>query len=72
MVGQRLTAWQKLAVRWCVEVSVCAIESILKGMLGSVLESVLRTYLGAYSPAGCECANEWNWERPGEHAQECT
>jgi hypothetical protein len=22
MVGQRLTAWQKLAVRWCVEVSV--------------------------------------------------
>jgi hypothetical protein len=39
-----------------------AIGSVLESMPGSVLESVLRAYLGAYSPAGWECAIECNWE----------
>ena len=63
--------WERI-VQQAGSVPSSAIGSILKGMLGSVLESVLRTYLGVYSSAGCECAIEWNWERPGEHAQECT
>jgi len=37
-------------------------------MLGSVLESVLRAYLGAYSQAGWECAIECNWERTVKQA----
>jgi len=49
-----------------------AIGSVLECMLGSVLESILRAYLGAYCPAGWECAIGSNWERPGEYARECT
>jgi len=32
-------------------------------VLGSMLESVLRAYLRAYSQAGWACAIESNWER---------
>jgi len=34
----------------------------MESMLGSVLESILRAYLGVYSQAGWECGIEWNWE----------
>ena len=49
-----------------------AIGSVLESMLVSVIESVLKAHLGAYSTPDWECAIEWNWERPGEHARECT
>jgi len=45
-----------------------AVGSVLESVLGSVLESVV----SAYSQARLECAIESNWERPGEHARECT
>ena len=35
----------------------------------SVLGSVLRAYLGAWSQVGWECAIECHWKRPSEHAQ---
>jgi hypothetical protein len=34
----------------------------VESVLGSVHESVLRAYLGAYSQAGWECVIECNWE----------
>ena len=36
--------------------------SVFEPVLGSVVESVLRTYVGAYSQEGRECAFECNWE----------
>jgi len=42
----------------CIRVQL-GVESVL----GSVHESVLRAYFGAYSQAGWECAMECNWER---------
>jgi len=53
-------------------VSSSAIGSVLENMLGSVLESFLRASLGVYSQAGWLCTNECKWERPWEHAGECT
>jgi hypothetical protein len=53
-------------------VSSSAIGNLLECVLRSVLESVLRVYLGAYSQAGWEGAIKCNWERPREHARECT
>jgi len=52
-------------------VSSSAIGSVLVSMLGSVLESFLRTGLGVYSQAGWLCAIECKWERPWEHTREC-
>ena len=49
-----------------------AIGSVLESVLGSVLESFLRAGLGVYSQAGWLCAIERKWERPWEHARECT
>jgi hypothetical protein len=48
-----------------------AIRSVHEIMLGSAIESVLRAYWGAYSPAGCEFAIECNWECTGKRAQKC-
>jgi len=53
-------------------VSSIAIGSVLKSVLGSVLESILRAGLGVYSQAGWLCTIECKWERPWEHARECT
>ena len=39
-----------------------------ESVLGSVLESVFRAYLGAYRQAGWECAIESNWERTVKQA----
>jgi len=39
-----------------------AIGSVLESMLGSVIENVLRAYLGAYSQADWERVIECNWE----------
>jgi len=52
--------------------SSTAIGSVLENVLGSVLESFLRAGVGAYSQAGWVYAIEFKWERPGEHARECT
>jgi len=49
-----------------------AIGSVLESVLGSVLESILSAGLGVYSQAGWLCAIECKWERPWEHARECT
>jgi hypothetical protein len=53
-------------------VSLSAIESVLESVLRSVLESFLRAGLGGYSQAGWVCAIKCKWERPSEHARECT
>jgi hypothetical protein len=39
-----------------------AIGGVLESMPGSVLQSVLRAYLGPYSQVGWECVIECNWE----------
>jgi len=53
-------------------VSSSSIGSVLESVLGSVLESFLGAGLGVYSPAGWVCTIECKWERPWEHARECT
>jgi hypothetical protein len=53
-------------------VSSSAIGSVLESMLGSVLESFLRACFGVYSLSGWLCTIEYKWERPWEHARECT
>jgi len=53
-------------------VSSTATGSVLESVLGSVLESFLRAGLGVYSQAGWLYTIECRWERPWEHAQECT
>jgi len=53
-------------------VSSSVIRSVLERVFGSVLDSVLRAGLGAYSQVGWECVIECNWDQHGEHARECT
>jgi len=49
-----------------------AIGSVLESVLGSVLERFLSAGLGVHSQAGWLCTIECKWERPWEHAGECT
>jgi hypothetical protein len=51
-------------------VSSSAMGSILESVIWSVLESILRVDLGAYSQAGWECTIKHNWEQSGKHERE--
>jgi hypothetical protein len=69
MVGQRLTAWQKLAVRWCVEVSV-AFSNGADGSNGIRRSSVL--YLAhVFQQAVIELIDEFDGDEPYHWAQFC-
>ena len=51
-------------VKQAGSVPLIAIGSILETVLESMIENVYRAYLGAYSHAGWESANEYNCESP--------